>query len=232
MTYNWLALIVFFAGVISINITAKKLLFKIPALNKMREINREQDSQKKAKDKYPPAIHASNMAGLAGNVLFLFFVAPFLFTLEPLPIWRYVTDIVLILMIYDFFYYLTHRFLFHGTGYFRRVHGLHHQARNPSFVDSFYVHPLETFIGLALLGLTITGVSLWLGPLHVGSMIVLYMIYTQQNIINHTYFDLDYFPYKTINYLTDKHHTHHKNMNMGNYASITPLYDYLFGTLD
>ena len=50
--------------------------------------------------------------------------------------------------------------------------------------------------------------------------------------MHHMKFDLDYFPFKTVNYLTDKHHTHHVNMGMGNYAAITPLFDWMFGTLD
>ena len=61
-------------------------------------------------------------------------------------------------MVYDFFYYLTHRFLFHAATdsrfavlrYFRRVHAVHHQARDPSHIDAFYVHPVETTIGQVL----------------------------------------------------------------------------------
>ena len=89
------------------------------------------------------------------------------------------------------------------------------------------MHPLETFIGLALFFLTTVAVGLVTGPFHVATFAVLYLIYTQQNIINHTYFDLDYFPFKTVNYLTTN-----ENMHKGNYGSITPLYDYVFGTLD
>jgi sterol desaturase/sphingolipid hydroxylase (fatty acid hydroxylase superfamily) len=35
-----------------------------------------------------------------------------------------------------------------------------------------------------------------------------------------------------INRLIHKHHVHHVNMGMGNYATITMLYDRMFGTLD
>jgi sterol desaturase/sphingolipid hydroxylase (fatty acid hydroxylase superfamily) len=37
-------------------------------------------------------------------------------------------DAFLVLMIYDFFYYVTHRFLFHGKGHFRGVYAVHHHA--------------------------------------------------------------------------------------------------------
>ena len=52
-------------------------------------------------------------------------------------------------MLFDFLYYLTHRFLFHGKA-LRRVHALHHRALEPTYIDALYVHPLETFIGLVL----------------------------------------------------------------------------------
>ena len=88
------------------------------------------------------------------------------------------------------------------------------------------------FIGLMIYVVSITTVSLTFGGLHVLAAAFAFVIWSQINTINHTKFNLDRFPYKTINYLTTKHAIHHQNMNMGNYSSITPLFDKLFGTLD
>ena len=71
-----------------------------------------------------------------------------------------------------------------------------------------------------------------LGPFHVITVIITSVIFTQLNIINHTYVDLPYRPFRTLSWITAKHRVHHENMHKGNYATITLLYDKLFGTLD
>ena len=43
---------------------------------------------------------------------------------------------------------------------------------------------------------------------------------------------LPYFPFRTLSWITAKHHVHHENMHKGNYATITLFYDKLFGTFD
>src|SRR5579872_5327633 len=45
-------------------------------------------------------------------------IMPFCLTLQPQPWWRLLVDTVAILMVYDFVYYLTHRFIFHAGGPF------------------------------------------------------------------------------------------------------------------
>ena len=57
-------------------------------------------------------------------------------------------------------------------------------------------------------------------------------IFNNVNQINHTKFNLNYFPFKSIDYLTTKHQIHHIDMHHGNYSTLSPLYDWMFGTLD
>ena len=40
------------------------------------------------------------------------------------------------------------------------------------------------------------------------------------------------FPYRILTWISTKHAVHHENMRKGNYATITLLYDKLFGTLE
>ena len=65
----------------------------------------------------------------------------------PNPVGKVLLDIFIILMFYDFFYYLAHRFWFHGNGAMRKIHAVHHQARNPTYLDAHYVHPMRNFRG-------------------------------------------------------------------------------------
>ena len=228
--YNILAALVFLAGVIILIKATNYLAFKHPDLLRMREWNREEDRPKKANPKWRPVALGNRKAGAIFNGGFALLICPFVVSLGNFDVWKMLLDIFLVLMIYDFFYYLTHRFIFHGK-ILKRVHGLHHQARNPSFSDAHYVHPTETAVGL---GLFIGTVSVYgfVAGYHALTLAIIFLVFTQLNQINHCKFNLDSFPFRTINYLTTKHHIHHENMGMGNFATITPLFDWMFGTLD
>ena len=230
--YNWLGSLLALAGIVAMSKVGKWLVFKVPALAHMREINRVKDKEKWAREKYPPIVRASQKVGLFCNVTLFVLVLPFCVTLTVQPVWKVILNVFIILMFYDFFYYLVHRFWFHGNGAMRQVHAVHHQARNPTYLDAHYVHPKETFIGLALYMASIAALAAIMGPFHLATIIVTFVIYFQLNQINHTFVDLPYYPFKTLSWITAKHHVHHENMHKGNYASITLLYDKLFGTLD
>lgn len=232
MHYDWQASLALLALGIAITVVGKWLVFKIPALARARELNFAADEPKIATEKYPPIIASTRKIGLLSNLLFFIAIAPFFVTLSPQPVFDIVLGIVTILMVYDFFYYLTHRFVFHGQSFMRQVHALHHQARNPTHIDAYYVHPLETFIGIALFMGTIALLGVFMGPFHIVTVVIPYVIFQQLNIVNHTHVELDYFPFKTLSWITARHAVHHENMHKGNYATITLLYDKLFGTLD
>jgi len=232
MSYDWLAALAFIATLVLLTTVGQWVVFRIPALARMRELNREADRVKLSRPRFREAVKRNNRSGLLTNLVFYVAVLPFCVNLEPRPLWRNLVDIVLVLMVFDFFYYLTHRFLFHGKA-LRKVHALHHQARTPTYVDALYVHPLETFIGLALfLGTIPLIAALGGGPLNAFAMAVATLIFTQLNTINHTYVNLPYFPFKTVDAITSLHAAHHVDMNHGNYATLTMLYDWLFGTLE
>ncbi len=230
--YNLLAAAVALAGIVAISVIGKKLVFMVPALAEQREYNRAEDKKKWKKEKYPPMVRKSQKVGKWCNFTFFPLILPFCVTLAPQPWWKVLLDVFIILMFYDFFYYMTHRFLFHGNGPMRQVHAVHHQARTPTYIDAHYVHPVETFIGLALYMVSIVVLAAAMGPFHVVTIVATFVIFFQINQINHTHVDLPYFPFKTLSWITAKHHVHHENMHKGNYATITLFYDKIFGTLD
>jgi sterol desaturase/sphingolipid hydroxylase (fatty acid hydroxylase superfamily) len=232
MSYDWTAALVFLGALVGMTLLGQFLVFRIPALQRMRELNRAADRVKLSRQRFRDAVKASNRAGLVTNLVFYAAILPFCVSLEPRSPWRNLFDIVAVLMVFDFFYYLTHRFLFHGR-VLRKVHALHHQARTPTYVDALYVHPLETSIGLVLfLGSIPLVAALSGGALNAIAMAIATLIFTQLNTINHTYVNLPYFPFKTVDRITSLHAAHHVDMNRGNYATLTMLYDWLFGTLE
>jgi sterol desaturase/sphingolipid hydroxylase (fatty acid hydroxylase superfamily) len=232
MSYDWMAALVFVGALSALTMVGRFLAFKIPALQRMRELNHEADKSKMARQRFRDSVRASNKSGLATNLVFYVAILPLCVNLEPRPLWRHAIDIVAVLVAYDFLYYLTHRFVFHGA-LLRKVHALHHQARTPTYIDALYVHPLETFIGLTLFLGTIPLIAALIGaPLNAFSMAVATLIFTQLNTINHTYVNLPYFPFKTLSSITEIHAAHHVDMNQGNYATLTMIYDWLFGTYE
>ncbi|MEE8165342.1 MAG: sterol desaturase family protein [Myxococcota bacterium] len=232
MSYDWMAALASIGTLYVMTTIGVFLAFKVPALQQMRELNREVDRIKLSRTRFKEAVKVNNKAGLITNLIFYAAILPLCVSLESRPLWRHLVDIVAVLVVYDFFYYLIHRFIFHGK-LMHKVHSLHHQARTPTYIDALYVHPLETTIGLSLFLLTIPLIAVLSGaPLNAFSMAVATLIFTQLNTINHTYVNLPYFPFKTLDYITSIHAAHHVDMNRGNYATLSMIFDWLFGTLE
>jgi len=147
---------------------------------------------------------------------------------HAVPAWRFVLEAVTVILLYDFAYYFMHRYLFHEWKILRGVHSVHHAARNPRVIDSLLLHPVETFMGLSLF----FGSVALVGGVHLYTLAVLFITYTAFNILNHAGVDIPHFPVKTLGILAAKHDRHHHSMISGNYASITPLPDIIFGTVE
>lgn len=233
LEYNWLASFASLGLTLIIVAMGRWIVFKIPAIKETQQKNKQVDKTKYKNERYQPRIKTSQRIGLGTNLFFFIFIAPFFITLETQSIGRILLNVVVILLVYDFFYYLTHRFLFHGNGRLRKVHAVHHQARRPTTIDSYLLHPAEAFIGIGLYVITIVSVSLAMGgPFDVASIVLTMVIYTQLNQINHVHIDLHYFPFNTLSWIADRHAAHHVDMHRGNYSTITLLYDKLFGTFE
>ncbi|MBK7948393.1 MAG: sterol desaturase family protein [Deltaproteobacteria bacterium] len=245
MTYDWQAALTFFALMFGATLLFNFLLFKVPAFAQMREVNRAVDRTKLDRSAFRDAVKINNRVGLAVNLIFYVTVLPFCIGFVPRsfwnaasesaagPVWWLFVQIPVVLLVFDFMYYWTHRSIFHGN-LLRKVHALHHQARKPTYVDALYVHPVETTIGLLLfLGsmpivAAVTGVTL-----NLFSMVVATFLFTQLNTLNHVYTRFPAkFPFSWIDYITGVHASHHIDMNHGNYATLTMFYDKLFGTFE
>jgi sterol desaturase/sphingolipid hydroxylase (fatty acid hydroxylase superfamily) len=154
---------------------------------------------------------------------FAYGLYPHLFYEATPPWWRVPLEAVGVLLVYDFVYYLMHRFPFHRWSALKRVHAVHHKAKHPTALDSLYLHPVENVLGLALL----TACTWAIGPVHVYSYAAAFFVYSQLNIAVHCGLDLP-----LLGSMSRKHDKHHASMRAGNYASLTPLPDLLFGTLE
>jgi len=245
MIYDWKAALVFFASMLAATLIGNFLIFKVPAFAQMRDENRAVDRTKLDRSTFREAVQINNRVGLAVNLIFYVTVLPFCVGFDArsfwgtagevaaAPLWWKIVQVPVVLLVFDFMYYWTHRSLFHGN-LLRKVHALHHQARKPTYVDALYVHPLETTIGLLLFLGSMPIVAAATGTtLDVFSMVVATYLFTQLNTLNHVYTRFPAkFPFGAIDYITGVHAAHHVDMNHGNYATLTMFYDKLFGTFE
>jgi sterol desaturase/sphingolipid hydroxylase (fatty acid hydroxylase superfamily) len=224
-----------FVGVMAASAICKQLVLLNAGFKEAYVLNKTTFEKKLEKPLYA-ANHKWNRKWALGYMAVIWLgIVPFCLTLALKPWWAMLLDIAVILMVYDFFYYLTHRFLFHKNGVLGGplvwMHAVHHQQLNPCRMDSSYIHPLEVAIGLGLYVATIFGLSRFLGPFNVGTVIVTWVAFTQINLHNHDLWEAR-FPSKYLAYAARMHHNHHGKFTGGNYATITVLYDWMFGTLD
>ncbi len=142
----------------------------------------------------------------------------------PAP-WRILVGAFAILFVYDILYYAMHRWLFHQWRWLQKVHAVHHQSHRPIPIHAMYLHPIENFMGLVLFLFTV-----WLlGPVHLYTFGVCFFIYSCLNIVTHVGLEL---PVPYLRLLSAKHDAHHKHMRAGNFATLSPIPDILFGTVE
>ena len=127
---------------------------------------------------------------------------------------------ILVLLLYDAGYDWLRRAL-HLRLPMRLVHHVHHRTAHLTAAKPLYLHPLETMPGPIVLMICVAIV----GPLGTGAFIAVSLAHAMVNVIDHTNLRLPGWP---VDRLVLRHDAHHGWG--GNYASITPICDWVFGT--
>jgi sterol desaturase/sphingolipid hydroxylase (fatty acid hydroxylase superfamily) len=232
---EWLLSFCVLVGAFATFFIGGKLLLLIPALRQTQQLNQEAARERKGRSYYAPIQKRSKFWGLLTQIAVFTLVIPFSVTLAPRPWWEVMLDIFIILMVYDFLYYLVHRFLFHDGPLgapLKWVHAVHHQMKNPCRLDSNYLNPIETCLGIALYASTIGILAMFMGAFHVVTIVVTFVAFSGINQHNHDLMEVDRFPFRYLKYMSDMHHVHHARFIGGNFATISLFYDWLFGTYD
>ena len=63
MSYDWTAALVFLGTLVLLMVVGRFLVFQVPALQRMRELNQEADRQKLSRERFRDAVTGSNRAG-------------------------------------------------------------------------------------------------------------------------------------------------------------------------
>ena len=225
-----------FVLVAAVNIICVRLIRLVPGLRAAENLNRETARTRLEKPAYAANMQWNRKWGMIFTGVIFGVILPFCLTLEQNVWWMYPVQIVTILMVYEFFYYWAHRMLFHDTpgrvGPLKWMHAVHHRQLNPCRMDSGYLNPLESAIGLGLYVMTIALLTLVFGRFHIGMIVVTWVAFQQINLHNHDLWDRDRFAGGYLATMAEMHHHHHSRFTGGNFATITLLYDWMFGTLD
>ena len=144
------------------------------------------------------------------------------FLIDPAQPSRWYMPVV-VLLLYDCGYYWVHRLL-HLPLLMRHIHRVHHRMIHPVAVDSLYIHPLETVGGLCVQ----LGCIALVGPLGVGAFLAVSLLHAMINVLDHANLVLPWRLAWLPNHWSHRHDLHHSQH--GNYGSITPVWDMLFGT--
>lgn len=234
--YEWKLSLLTGAGIFAVVLVINQLYLLVPAIRGEVRRNKDAYAQKMENPRYA----ANQRWNMKWSPLYLAIIfggiLPWCLTLDSQPWWQALLDMAVILMFYDFFYYLTHRFLFHDSGFFggplKWMHGVHHRQHNPCRKDSSYIHPLEVAIGLGLYAASIFVLSRVMGDFHVLSIVVTWVAFTEINLHNHNLWETNRFGTRYLDYAAKMHHHHHARFTGGNFATITLLFDWMFGSLD
>jgi len=152
--YHWQLSLYSAIGIAAVTLVGRQVLLLVPSIRNARRLNQAAYQAKMERPNYAANQKWNRKWGLLYWVAIFGLILPFCLTPEPQRWWRVLRDIVVILMFYDFFYYLVHRFLFHDGGFLGGpllwVHAVHHRQKDPCRMDSSYIHPLDVAMGLGL----------------------------------------------------------------------------------
>jgi sterol desaturase/sphingolipid hydroxylase (fatty acid hydroxylase superfamily) len=233
--YEWKLALYTVAAIVASLTVGRYFLFLIPALQKVKRLNLATAKERMKKDYYKRNQIRGAIPALFFQFAYSAVVLPFLLTSTTQPWWRIPVDAFVILMVYDFVYYLTHRFLFHAGpfgGPLMWMHAVHHQQKNPCRLDSSYIHPLESIIGLTLYFGTVTGLAMIMGTFQVATITLTYFVFLEVNQHNHDLMETDTGSFQYLPSASALHHVHHARFTGGNFGTLSSFYDRLFGTYD
>lgn len=234
--YNLLASFYAGAAILLLTFISSRAALLVPTFRQAAQINEQVFQEKMKKPEYAANQKRNRLWGMFDWLVIFTLILPFCVTTQMQPWWKMLLDIVAILMVYDFFYYLVHRFLFHKGGFLGGpliwVHAVHHRQHDTCRGDSSYIHPLEVAMGLGLYAGTIFGLSRIMGDFPILTIVITWIAFSEINLHNHDRWGVDRFPFKYLSFMSKMHHNHHARFTGGNFATISLIYDWMFGTLD
>eukprot|EP00756_Hemistasia_phaeocysticola_P064396 Hpha_TRINITY_DN7760_c0_g1::TRINITY_DN7760_c0_g1_i1::g.85414::m.85414/K07750/E1.14.13.72, SC4MOL, ERG25; methylsterol monooxygenase len=128
----------------------------------------------------------------------------------------------------DMFFYIYHRTLHTYPALYRAFHKPHHVFAHPFVLSAYAVTPVE--LSLQSIGATLGPLVLWRGSTHRHLLWLFLWLRQWQGIEDHTGYHLPIGTHLIPGVGGTTFHDAHHSVNTGNYASIFPVIDRVFGT--
>src|SRR5690606_28565620 len=140
------------------------------------------------------------------------------------PLWYYCLSGVIVILLYETYDYLLHRWMHHPTT-FPHVHKVHHRSIHPTVFTSFSFHPLE-----ALLQFLFFPVAVLLVPIHYSMLFAVLILFTVSALVNHSGEEIYRSAWMRRHIIGASHHdVHHKHFHH-NYGLFFTWWDRWMGT--
>lgn len=139
-------------------------------------------------------------------------------------IWWFLISLVVLFLVHDLWFYLTHCLLHHKL-FFSRFHKIHHQSTNPTPWASLSFHPVEEILSFGFFPL----MALFF-PISFAALTCFYILMFFGNVTGHSGYELG----KSMLFSkwvgsSINHNLHHTKVNY-NFGLYTMIWDHMFGT--
>lgn len=150
------------------------------------------------------------------------------FNISEHGIFYFIFTITLFTILWDAYFYWSHRFMHSHPMIYKYAHSTHHATRNPTSFSIFAFNPFEAII----LGFYFAVVCFSI-PVHIYAVIIVFLINVFANILGHLGYEfLDFNMSKKIDkvFINSIHHNMHHKYRYMNYGIYFPFWDTIMNT--
>lgn len=202
---------------------------KIASVKAFKKI--ETDIPSNEKFEFKTSMIAIIFIGVVDTVFYYFIMAgktKVYFNFSDYPVWFYCLNFVILFVLHDLYFYITHRIL-HTPYLYKKVHYAHHMSKSPTSLAAYSFHPVEAIVQSFLFPV----IFIW--PFHMSNLGIFFFVSLIYNSYGHSGYE-----FKDTRNLKPTHigywlntsifHFAHHQKNNGNFGLYTRVWDILFKT--
>jgi methylsterol monooxygenase/4-alpha-methyl-delta7-sterol-4alpha-methyl oxidase len=148
---------------------------------------------------------------------------------EDTPDWKtFSATVIVMMMVEDFVFHLTHRFL-HQKWIYPKIHKEHHDYLVSVSIASEYAHPVDFMLSSIIP--SSVGATILAPKIHLSTGLMFSVMRTLESIDGHSGYEFPWSPYRLLPFSASaQYHDFHHSHNVGNYSSFFTFWDTIFGT--
>jgi methylsterol monooxygenase len=144
-------------------------------------------------------------------------------------IWIFLTQMIMLLIFDDTYFYFYHLLLHKNKFLYRHIHSIHHRASAPYPLEFIYAHPLESAIAVGGILLGYISIYFIFGSINIYTFWAYSFVRIFHETDIHSGIKSLIFKWLPFYGSTQHHDAHHSHLH-GNYASTFSFWDHILGT--